>query len=182
MRREEDSAGEFWRTSLELYGREGMSDALIALQERRGADVNLLLYCCWTALSGRGRLNAGQLRRADEAVAGWRDEVTLPLRALRTRIKRRPERWALDGATEVRRRVLEAELASERVTQGILEDLALAPERSGGRREEAQASLRAYFEVLGVQPDERDRTDLETILALAWEGGPPRGRVSPASE
>ena len=45
-------AGDFWRTSLELYAREGVSRALIALQDRRGADVNLLLYCCWTARSG----------------------------------------------------------------------------------------------------------------------------------
>ena len=171
MNEEKESAGELWRTSLELYAREGMSRALIALQDRRGADVNLLLYCCWTAQSGRGRQSASDLRRAEEAIEGWRDEVTIPLRELRTRIKASPERWALEGASEVRRRVLETEIASERVTQGILERLATAPERSEGGREDAQASLLAYLETIGVEPDERDRADLDTILAIACANG-----------
>ena len=168
MSEEQQGAGELWRASLELYAREGMSSALIALQDRRGADVNLLLYCCWTAQSGRGRQSASDLRRAEAAIAAWRDEVTLPLRDLRNRIKASPESWALPGAPEVRRRVLESEIASERVTQGILERMAVAPGRSEGSREDAQASLLTYFlEVIGVEPDARDRADLETILALA---------------
>ncbi len=165
MTSDQEDAGEFWRTTLELYAREGVSPALIALQDRRGADVNLMLYCCWTALSGRGRLDAAGLRRAEAAISGWRDEVTLPLRALRTHIKGSPERWALEGAPEVRRGVLQAEIASERVTQGILEGMAPAPARSAGGREDARASLETYFEVLGVEPDEGDRAHLATILA-----------------
>ena len=174
MSREQEGFGEFWRYSLELYAREGMSSALLALQDRRGADVNLLLYCCWMAMSGRGRPSAGDLRRADAAIAGWRHDVTLPLRDVRRRIKGRPERWALEGASEVRRRVLETEIASERVAQGILERMAPAPGRSEGGREDARASLETCFELLGVEPDERDRTDLETILANAHRAGPAR--------
>ena len=167
MSQEEEGFGAFWRSSLELYAREGMSRALLSLQDRRGADVNLLLYCCWMALSGRGRLSASDLRRADAAIAGWRDEVTLPLREVRRRIKGSPERWALEGASEVRRRVLETEIASERVTQGILESMEISPGRSEGGEEDARASLLACFEMIGVEPDEHDRAELETILAIA---------------
>ena len=173
MSEERLSAGEFWRTSLELYAREGMSRALIALQDRRGADVNLLLYCCWTALSGRGRLRVDDLRRAEAAIARWRDDVTIPLRALRTCIKGSRERWALEGASTVRRGVLETEIASERVTQGILERMATPPGDRAKGEEGARANLLTYFEVLGVEPDESDRADLETILAGAYRSGTP---------
>lgn len=173
MSQEPEGFGEFWRYSLELYAREGMSRALIALQDRRGADVNLLLYCCWMALSGRGRPSVSDLRRADAAIAGWRDDVTLPLREVRRRIKGSPERWALPGASEVRRRVLETEIASERVTQGILESLGSSPGRSEGEAGDARASLLTYFEVIGAELDEIDRAELEAILAIA-SGDSPR--------
>ena len=165
-------AGDFWRTSLELYAREGVSRALIALQDRRGADVNLLLYCCWTARSGRGRLRTDDLIRAEAAIAGWRDDVTIPLRAIRTRIKESPTRWALEGASEVRRGVLETEIASERVTQGILERMAATPGDDFGGEDDARANLLTYFEMLGLAPDEPDRADLETVLAGACRSGP----------
>ena len=172
MSEDQAEVGRFWRSSLELYAREGMSRALLALQDRRGADVNLLLYCCWMALSGRGRLSASDLRRADAAIAAWREEVTLPLRDVRRRIKASPERWSLEGASDVRRRVLETEIASERVTQGILESIEISPGRSDEGEEDARASLLAYFEVIGVEPDELDRAEIDTILAIACEGGP----------
>lgn len=172
MSQEQERFGEFWRYSLELYAREGMSRALLALQDRRGADVNLLLYCCWMAMSGRGRLSAVGLRRADAAIAGWRDDVTLPLREVRRRIKGSPERWTLPGASDVRRRVLETEIASERVTQGILERVETSPRRSDGGPDDARASLLSYLEVIGVDPDELDLADIETILAIANRDGP----------
>ncbi len=166
-------SGDFWRYTLELYAREGMSRALIALQDRRGADVNLLLFCCWVAHRGRGRLSVSDLRRADAAIAGWRDEVTIPLREVRRRIKDSAERWSLEGAAEVRRGVLETEIASESVTQGILERLEISPEPGEGGARDARASLLACLELTGATPDERDLGDLETILAIV-SGADPR--------
>src|SRR3954470_3940357 len=37
----------FWNFSLELYAGEGVAEACLDLQERRGCDVNVLLFCCW---------------------------------------------------------------------------------------------------------------------------------------
>src|SRR5471030_292758 len=37
----------FWNFSLEIYAAEGVSGACLDLQERRGCDVNILLFCCW---------------------------------------------------------------------------------------------------------------------------------------
>ena len=37
----------FWKFSLELYDREGVAAACLALQEEYQLDVNLLLFCYW---------------------------------------------------------------------------------------------------------------------------------------
>ena len=40
-------ARRFWRFSLALYARPGVAEALIALQDRAGLDVNLILFGLW---------------------------------------------------------------------------------------------------------------------------------------
>jgi uncharacterized protein (TIGR02444 family) len=47
----EDEA--FWCFSLAFYERPGVADALIALQDRDGFDVNLVLFALWLGISGR---------------------------------------------------------------------------------------------------------------------------------
>ena len=44
-----------WRFSLTFYARPGVSEALIALQDRAGFDVNLMLFALWLGVSGRRR-------------------------------------------------------------------------------------------------------------------------------
>ena len=55
----EDEA--FWRFSLVFYERPGVADALIALQDRGGFDVNLILFALWLGISGRGLLGGDTL-------------------------------------------------------------------------------------------------------------------------
>ena len=51
----------FWRFSLAFYERPGVPDALIALQDRDGFDVNLILFALWLGISGRGLLGGDAL-------------------------------------------------------------------------------------------------------------------------
>ena len=44
-----------WRFSLAFYARPGVAEALIALQDRAGLDVNLMLFALWLGVSGRSR-------------------------------------------------------------------------------------------------------------------------------
>ena len=46
-------ANPFWRFSLRTYRAPGVQEACLALQDRCGADVNLLLFCGWTGRDGR---------------------------------------------------------------------------------------------------------------------------------
>ena len=73
----------FWRFSLAFYARPGVAEALIALQDRAGFDVNLILFGLWVGLSGRGRLDGELLAAARRATERLRTEIVAPLRALR---------------------------------------------------------------------------------------------------
>ncbi|MDP1749408.1 MAG: TIGR02444 family protein, partial [Reyranella sp.] len=70
----------FWNFSLEIYGGEGVAEACLDLQERRGCDVNILLFCCWLGASGRPTLTADRLRAILKASDAWQAEIVQPLR------------------------------------------------------------------------------------------------------
>ena len=42
-----------WDFVLNYYGRKGVSDALIGLQDNHGIDVNMLLFLMWMAAQGK---------------------------------------------------------------------------------------------------------------------------------
>lgn len=115
---------EFWDFTLAIYGQPGVSPALIELQDRFGRDVNLVLYCCWVAASGRGRLSGDDMTRADAAVARWRAGVVEPLRAARRAAKQAPP-VETDGFYE---HIKAVELDAERISHRCLAAVAPPPQ------------------------------------------------------
>ena len=104
----------FWNFSLEIYSSEGVAEACLDLQERRGCDVNILLFCCWLGASGRPTLTADRLRSILKASDVWQAEIVKPLRRVRRLLKDRPWPEALPETVDaVRRRVADADLAAE---------------------------------------------------------------------
>lgn len=133
------SGAGLWRFSLRLYKRPGVAPACLALQDRHGIDVNLLLYAAYAAVSGRGVVDAGALGAANRAIEGWRLLVILPLRRLRGQLK------GTETAAPARKRVLAAELEAEKEAQRRLAEL-LGPIRNrtpAERRDDLAASLAA---------------------------------------
>ena len=145
MMRADTRAESFWRFSLMVYARPGVAAALIALQDRGGHNINLLLFGLWLAVCGSGKLDPAGLARATAAIAGLDGEVVQPLRRLRRALKydaigADPDR----DVQELRRRVLALELAAERRVQARLAGN-VARRRSGGAADRAalaEANLR----------------------------------------
>lgn len=127
------SANPFWDFSLAVYGRPGVPACCLALQDRRGVDVNVLLFAAWAGLECGIRLSAADLARIDGTVSGWRDEMVRPLRALRRRAK------AEDDA--LYRRMKAAELEAERVQQDRLFAAGGLKPQPGGSVELAAANM-----------------------------------------
>jgi uncharacterized protein (TIGR02444 family) len=140
----------FWRFSLGFYRQPGAADACIALQDRDGVDVNVLLLLLWLA-SNRRRVAPADAQAIVAKTLPWRDGVVAPLRNVRRLLK--------DGsalvearATEVfRTRIKAVELEAERLQQealyAVAQELTTAAESSIALA--ARANVAAYEQALG---------------------------------
>ena len=93
---------------------------MIALQDRAGLDVNLMLFALWLGVTGRSPLDHADLAAAERAVCDIRAEIIVPLRALRRRLKGIPD----NDVQSLREGVKALELAAEKLAQVRLAGLA----------------------------------------------------------
>ena len=159
-------ANPFWRFSLRTYRAPGVQEACLALQERCGADVNLLLFCGWVGSDGRA-LDEASLRSAVGRVGHWQSEVIAPLRLARRGLKRQLADDAVAAlAASLRKRVLTLELELERVEQALLAELAAQWAPTAQRLPPGQAiaaNLACYLELLGEAAGPQEVTHLGCI-------------------
>jgi uncharacterized protein (TIGR02444 family) len=140
----------FWRFSLVFYSRPGVADALLRLQDRHGCDINLILFALWCGAVLRLRLDAADLAAAEAAIAPLRDEIVVPIRVLRRRLKSAAE----TDAQDLRRRVAALELACERRVQYRLADLIPAGAQAPAPLAAAEANLALYLGPVRAASDE----------------------------
>jgi uncharacterized protein (TIGR02444 family) len=147
----EDEA--FWRFSLAYYQRPGVADALIALQDRDGFDVNLVLFALWLGVSGRGPLDGDALAAAERIANRLRSDIVEPLRSLRRKLRHHAD----DDVQRLRESVKALEIAGEKLVQLRLARLAgnarVTPSPRG-RRAAAHANLALYLGGEGVRSTE----------------------------
>ncbi|MFT4927454.1 MAG: hypothetical protein ACI8WB_003561 [Phenylobacterium sp.] len=108
------TAKQFWHFSGELYGKPGVKEICLNLQDQFDLNVNLVLLLCWCEQHQRV-LSAVQVEALVAGIAQWHQDYTRPMRVLRRRLAR-------DDATdsEAKQAMLDAELALERVEQRLL--------------------------------------------------------------
>ncbi len=108
----------FWTYSITCYGRDGVRDLCLEIQEASAADVNLLLFGLWLGCRGCAISDEGAQICA-QAVAPWHREIVRPLRAVRRRLKG----WdILDDKPRERLRsaIQKWEIEAERLQQDML--------------------------------------------------------------
>ncbi|HMA16581.1 MAG TPA: TIGR02444 family protein [Kiloniellaceae bacterium] len=151
----------FWQFSGSVYGRRGVAEACLALQERHRLDVNLLLFCAWAGSNGR-RLDGGDLGLLRSAVRPWHDQVVAPLRQVRRWLKQQtsvPE----DVGEAFREEVKALELQAEMLEQLMLyQEHEVAP--GDGAPEDVAANLLLYLTRFKPRPTDDDIADLAAIL------------------
>lgn len=145
----------FWRFSLRFYGRPGVAEACLALQDKSCADVNLLLFLLFLAERKR-RLEAAEIARLDAAVSQWRESVVKPLRALRRGLKAGIEFIPGTVIETFRGQIKRLELESEQIEQHRLEEFAGrdAGTPADSRMQAAQSNVAAYCAALANVPHE----------------------------
>ncbi len=159
----------FWTFSLDVYTRPGIADACLSLQDQYGCDVNMVLFCCWAASTGAGRLDDQIMVAAVASVDQWQAEVIEPVRSVRRRLEAELTHVDHETAAELRVEIGAAELHAESVEQDILEKL-IAPEQarrsnSGAQMEDARYNLQRYLKLLGVELKDDALESLSTIVA-----------------
>jgi len=159
---------DFWQFSLAFYGQAKVARACLALQDRTGADVNLLLLCCWLARYRR-QLDAAGLEALNAAIADWRSCVIEPLRHARRALRPSFDNYQQAPQAALRQNILEAELAAEKIAQHRLATLAAAispPFVDAAPEILAGLMLEGYLRLhRAMLPDGEDRSDLAVILA-----------------
>lgn len=155
-------SGQFWTWSLAFYALDGVSPALIRLQDGRGLSVNALLYCLFLAKGSRELPLEGATRMAlIERAFG--DAVTRPVRGARRAFKSF-DLGAPESRAALRQRLKDLELDLEAFHHSLLE--AIDAEARPGETPESLASrnLRHYVAALFWPPAE-----VEALLgALDW--------------
>jgi uncharacterized protein (TIGR02444 family) len=136
--------GAFWRFSLAFYALPRVAPALLALQDRDGLDVNLILFALWLGISGRQPLDSGALAAAERAIGTIRTVVVEPLRSLRRNLKHHAD----EDIQHLREGIKALELEGEKLVQSRLAHLA-GPAFSGIPAEDrlavAVANLTLYL-------------------------------------
>jgi uncharacterized protein (TIGR02444 family) len=153
-----------WTYAVALYARPGVAAACLLLQDRLGADVNLLLAGAWAGAAHGRRLDAAACRRLDDAVRAWHRDVVQPLRAARRALKPAHPGLPDEARLALREDVKTAELEAERLEIAMLSAaLALGQPRGTPPAGAAEA---AAGNLLGLLPD-GTAPDKETCAALA---------------
>lgn len=162
-----------WDFALRVYKTPGVSDACLEIQERHGADVNVLLFCCWLGESGRGAVTAERLAESRQAVASWHESVVKKLRAVRRGLKGGIENAPPDLTQELRANVQKYEIDAEHIelltlAASVADLKPDAARPADARAEDAVANIGVYLTGLNATLMGVDRTALGTIVAAAF--------------
>lgn len=150
----------FWSFSLRVYRRPGVAPACLALQDRLGLDVNVLLLCLWAAARG-WRLRPRTMAAAVELSQMWSTTVVRPLRGVRRALK------PMDKPG-LRALVARVELAAEKLEQAMLHDIAMAaPPAQASAEDAAIDNLLGYVRRARLRLAAADRRHLVAVVAAA---------------
>ncbi len=141
----------FWDFSLAVYSKSGVPDACLELQDKHGADVNIVLFMLWVADQGRC-LSVEDIGKLTDLIAGWQNEVVRPLRVARRFLKAPAEEWQLQETAALRARIKADELEAERLQQSVMTNFFHS--QSLGQADESHSAaltnLKTYAASLGV--------------------------------
>lgn len=114
---------DFWDFSLAVYRQPGVPEECLALQERLGADVNLLLLCAYLGVKKNALLDSDDIEAAITASTAWHVDIVRNLRAARQALKPWEEgrdKDLQDSSRALRSAVKKLELDAERIEHDLL--------------------------------------------------------------
>jgi uncharacterized protein (TIGR02444 family) len=121
MQMNEPAANEVcWNFVIELYAKQGVSQACLLLQDQLGVDVSFLLTALFYSARRQVDLTVEEIEKLDRHISARRIETVLPLRNLRRRLKEGNPAVEGHSAGELYRQIKAAELLAEQLEIGAL--------------------------------------------------------------
>ncbi len=108
-----------WTFSLRVYAAPGVEAECLTLQDRHGADVNLVLACAWLGAERGLSLGQDDLEALRAQAERWHEAAVRSLRTARRSVKSLPE-MVLAEVRSFRGRLATIELEAERIEQALL--------------------------------------------------------------
>lgn len=139
-------AEDLWAWVVAAYGRPGVAEACLTLQNRHEQNVPLLLWAAWRA-TNRAAPDADTVEAACDIAHAWDGSTVGPLRTIRLRLKAAIPDMEDAGRLAVRERIKAVELAAERA---LLDDLAALEPSGTGRPGPVLDALVAVSRVWGA--------------------------------
>lgn len=161
-------APDFWPFSLDVYRREGVEAACLQLQDQTGLDVNCVLFCCWAAAAGFGRLTDLELQAMQDVSASWNAQVVMPLRGVRRVLKDMAGPAPEGPVASLRQSVKDLELEAEWYEQRLLGEFLTREPNKPSDRAAAQENLRAYLALCGSPATDQTQACLDAVLDAAF--------------
>lgn len=165
-----DAADALWAFAVAVYGRPGVGAACLALQDRAGANVPLLLFALWLGAERGIALTGPEAEAIDREVGPWHQEIVAALRALRRRLKDGPLPAPGAATDALRETIKAAELAAERIELDTLARIAEGRPRDRTRTPSAATAAANLAAMLGSARSGEDGTaEAAAILVAALE-------------
>ncbi len=166
----EGAVARFWDFSIAVYGAPDVAAACLALQDSLGLNINLLLFCCWSATEGTSALGGAKIAQAVAAIRPWQKRSVDPLRAIRRDLKNPVDGLDDPSRESFRKHVATIELEAERIAQRLL--VAAVPVAAdvgpalSERLAAGAANVVDYAASFGADPAAQ-RTGLTVVLSTA---------------
>jgi uncharacterized protein (TIGR02444 family) len=109
-----------WTFALQIYAKPGITDACLRLQAEAGVDVMMLLTALFAAVRCGILLSPSDIKDMDDTCRSWREQIVLPLRALRVTLKSRPSPPSIPATEKLRTQIKASELFAERLQNDVL--------------------------------------------------------------
>ena len=150
-----------WSFSLKIYKRPGVERACLTLQDSIGADINILMYCCW-----RGKMSNDEINDLLIQFPSWQNEVVKGLRDVRRKIKHLlSTKYApAQNIKELRRKVAALELEAEKIEQSMLSRFAKNYSIGRSSRSASKSNLLMYTSLISSKLNKNNKAALATLL------------------
>ena len=164
---------ELWDYSTQTYRLPGVEKACLKLQDSVGADVNVILYCCWLG-DKRQLLKDQDLITLARSPSPWQNAILKPLRNARRMMKQHIIAMPAELLDQTISNMTEMEINAERMEQQSLEkaiDLTQRPiQQDRTPVDISAANLALYFQQLeGVTSLNDVSADLTGLLDAIYQ-------------